>query len=142
MENTYEQMAEKLKQAGIRASHHRVRVLDYLINHPCHPTVDQIFQALYEDIPSLSRTTVYNTLSTFKEVGLVRELTIEEHESRYDIMTENHGHFKCESCGRICNFAMDLDSWIPEELRSYQINQKDAYFKGICPDCLTKEKTP
>lgn len=106
----------------------------------CHPTVDRIYLALHDEIPSLSRTTVYNTLSAFIKAGLVRELSIDDHEARYDIMTENHGHFKCESCGAIFNFALDMDSWVPKELNDFKIRDKNTYFKGICASCLSRTK--
>ena len=57
-------------------------------------TVDQIFTELHKNISTLSKTTVYNTLRVLVEAGLVRVITIEDNETRYDINIENHGHFK------------------------------------------------
>ena len=65
-------------------------------------------------------------------------ITIEDHETRYDIMMENHGHFKCESCGNIYNFAIPIDDIAVNDLNGFQINYKGVYFKGICPRCLEK----
>ena len=110
------------------------------MQNPCHPTVDRIYLALHDEIPSLSRTTVYNTLSAFLKAGLVRELAIDDHEARYDILTEDHGHFKCESCGTIYNFALDIYSWTPKELENFHIRDKNTYFKGICANCLSQSK--
>ena len=109
--------------------------MEYLINNRSHPTVDQIFSALHDDIPSLSRTTIYNTLSMFEKVNLVRVLTIEDNEARYDIAIDNHGHFKCEYCGMIYNFEIDIDSLTVKDLHNFKINDKNVYFKGICPKC-------
>lgn len=135
MEPTFAEIASALTRKNIRASHQRVKVLEYLMKNRCHPTVDQIFSALHDGIPSLSKTTIYNTLSTFLKANLVRVLTIEDTEVRYDIMIENHGHFKCESCGTIYNFDIDIDSMTFKDLNNFKIHDKNVYFKGICPKC-------
>ena len=61
--------------------------------------MEQIYTVLHKEIPTLSKTTVYNTLNTLIDAGLVKLITIDENETRYDIDTTTHGHFKCESCG-------------------------------------------
>lgn len=138
MEPSFTEIAAELARKNIRSSHQRIKVLEYLIKNRCHPTADQIYNALHQEIPSLSRTTIYNTLSTFQEANLVRVITIEDNEVRYDIMIENHGHFKCESCGTIYNFTVDVDSLTSKDLNNFQIKDKNVYFKGICPRCLSK----
>lgn len=100
-------------------------------------TVDRIFTDLQKDIPTLSKTTVYNTLWILVEAGLVRVITIEDNETRYDIEVENHGHFKCESCGTIYDFRIDINSLNPGDLNNFKISDKNVYFKGICPRCLS-----
>jgi len=71
------------------------------------------------------------------EDGLARVITIEDKETRYDIVTENHGHFKCESCGTIFDFPIDIDSLISGDLSKFKINNINVYFKGLCPRCLS-----
>ena len=136
MKPTFEELSNELKKKKIRLSHQRLKVLEYLTLNRCHPTVDQIYVDLQKEVPTLSKTTIYNTLSTLVESGLVRVVTIEDNETRYDIEIENHGHFKCESCGTIFNFNIEIESLPTEELNSFKINDKNVYFKGICPRCL------
>ncbi|MDD4422900.1 MAG: transcriptional repressor [Eubacteriales bacterium] len=116
-------------------SHQRLRILEYLTQNRCHPNAEQIFTALHKDIPTLSKTTIYNTLRVLVEAGLVRIITIEDNEVRYDINTDDHGHFKCESCGKIYDFNIDMSSLVSEDLVDFKINDKNVYFKGICPGC-------
>jgi len=66
----------------------------------------------------------------------VRVINIEDNETRYDIVLENHGHFKCESCGSISNFSIDVDLLKSDDLQHFKIHDKNVYFKGICPGCL------
>jgi len=139
MNPSFEGLKIEIKQKGINLSHQRLKVLEYLYQNQCHPTVDQIFIDLHKDMPTLSKTTVYNTLRILVGAGLVRVITIEDNETRYDIIVENHGHFKCESCGTIYNFRFNVDLLVSEDLNSFKIDDKNVYFKGICPSCLSNE---
>lgn len=138
MKITFEDLLKELKNKNIRLSHQRLKVLEYVANHRCHPTVEQIYTDLHKEIPTLSKTTVYNTLSTLIKAGLVKLITIEDNETRYDIVTKNHGHFKCEYCGTIYDFEINIDSFDSKDLNGFKINDKNVYFKGICPKCTNQ----
>ncbi|NCA99291.1 MAG: transcriptional repressor [Clostridia bacterium] len=140
MKPSFEDLKSELKRQRIGLSVQRLKILAYLAEHLDHPTVDQIYTALITEIPSLSKTTVYNTLSVLQDAGLVRPLQIDEHETRYDIEIETHGHFKCASCGTIYNFSLDPNVMQKIDLPAFQIMDKTVYFKGICPDCLSNKK--
>jgi len=140
MKPSFDQLKEELRLRNIYLSHQRLKVLDYLTLNQCHPTVDQIFTDLQKEIPTLSKTTVYNTLRILVEAGFVRIITIEDNETRYDIEIETHGHFKCESCGTIYNFEIDINSLASRDLINFKINDKNVYFKGVCPRCLSNIK--
>lgn len=135
MQQEYKNIKEELVKRQIKPSHQRIKVLEYLQQHRCHPTVDQIYQALKQEIPTLSKATIYNTLKAFEEVQLVRTITIEDSEGRYDINTDHHGHFKCQFCDKIYDFRIDIDLDEIEDLKGFDIIEKDINFKGICPRC-------
>lgn len=136
MNLSHKDLSNKLSGHNIRPSFQRIKVLEYLILNQCHPTVEQIFNELQSAIPTLSKTTIYNTLNKFAKARLVKVLNIEDKEARYDIITKPHGHFKCDKCGTIHNFNVDIDATAAEELNSYKITDRSVYFKGICPECL------
>lgn len=136
--DTLDDLKNKLKEKNIRLSHQRLKILEYLYNNRTHPTVEEIYNDLYEEIPTLSKTTIYNTLNTLVDINLIKALNIESNETRYDISTDNHGHFKCESCGKIFDFDINFDSLSIGKLEKFKIRKKDIYFKGICPTCVGK----
>ena len=141
MKLTFAELSTELVKKNLRPSHHRIKILEYLLDKQGHPSVDQIFNDLHKEIPTLSKSTVYNTLNLFITARLVRMLTIEENETRYDLIVDKHGHFKCESCGTIYDFKINIDDFIADELSDFQINDQDVYFKGICPSCLSNKNT-
>lgn len=137
---TLEQLKKTLQERNINLSHQRLKVLEYLTSHNTHPSTEEIYEALHQEITTLSKSTVYNTLKVLVEAGVVRELMIENNEARYDIITDFHGHFKCEQCGKIYNFDVKLDDMAYSGLRNFLIRQKDVYFKGVCPDCPSNKR--
>jgi Fe2+ or Zn2+ uptake regulation protein len=100
-----------------------------------HPTVDQIYRSLLQTLPGLSRTSVYNTIGVLESAGLVRPLTMDGSEMRYDACTENHAHFKCEECGTIFDINMDFTDYSFNDLVGFTIRHFDPLFWGLCPHC-------
>lgn len=127
-----------LTEKHIRPSRYRLKILAFLRNNRCHPTVERIYAELKPDNPALSKTTVYNTLNTFLNAGIVRAISIEEDEIRYDIVIADHGHFKCDACGAIFNFSINPDLLMSQELAGFKVHDRNVYFKGVCPQCLSK----
>ena len=137
MEATRDNVAQYLLENNIKPSYQRIKVLEYLLDKRNHPTVEQIYHDLVQQIPTISKTTVYNSLYLFMEQGLVRQLNIDDNKTRYDATISSHGHFKCELCGHIADFPLQVDQIeVNGVLKEYKINEKEVYYKGICPNCL------
>ncbi|MDR0852458.1 MAG: transcriptional repressor [Clostridiales Family XIII bacterium] len=138
---TNESVIEELRRAEVRPSTSRIHVLKYLLAERNHPTIDQIYRDLLEILPGLSRTSVYNTVSTLSHAGLVRPLSLEGSEMRYDAFTEDHGHFKCEACGKIFDIDADISGATAKGLDGFTVNRRDLFLWGLCPDCAKHAKT-
>lgn len=125
--------AEFLSNHNIRPSLIRVMIFDFLKENRTHPTVDEIYTALHPAAPTLSKTTVYNTLKTFVKAGITKLVTIEEQQSRFDGCTDIHGHFICNECGKVFDFDTDMPA--VDGLEDFEITTHDVYCGGICKDC-------
>lgn len=132
--------SELLENKGIRPSYQRIRVLGFMQQAKGHPTVDDIYNNLTSEIPSLSRTTVYNTLHTLVNAGLVRVVNIDREETRYETNLHDHGHFRCTKCGAITDFKLYIDLIPTEGLDRYQIEEKNVYYQGLCPECIKRRE--
>lgn len=129
-------ISNQLIKNNIKPSYARIKIMEYLIHQKNHPNVDEIYTELVKDIPTLSKTTVYNTLNLFSEAGLIKVITIEENEVRFDADTSEHGHFKCENCNKIYDFFVQIEGIEISGLENFKIRQKDIFFKGICAKCI------
>lgn len=126
---------EEFKKHGIKTSYQRIKIFNYLYGSHSHPSVDEIYTHLCDEIPTLSKTTVYNNLSMFIEKGLAREVKIEKNESRYELNIGPHGHFKCISCGSIIDFEAEFLKSDLDCLDGFDVESKSLYYTGICPKC-------
>lgn len=126
---------EKLSQKNIRPSLQRMAVYGFLLDNPIHPTVDVIYQALHPEIPTLSKTTVYNTLKQLVDGGLVQTVTIEDGELRFDADISNHLHFKCTQCGEVFDIFKDFS--LPENIlpEGFSISKMQTNLWGKCKNC-------
>jgi len=129
-----------LQAHGIRPSYQRIKIYEYLIEHKNHPTADMIYQELHSDIPTLSKTTVYNTLKLFYSVNVVQKIMIEEHETRFDADTSIHGHFKCLSCGKVFDFPVQKDALVYGVSEGFIIQNEQIYCTGYCPGCSPTDR--
>ena len=133
-----EKLSKYLEKEGIHPSYHRLKILEYLMSHRTHPTVDMIHKTLSKEIPTLSKTTVYNTLKLFVSKGIVQELTIEEKEVRYDADIKPHAHFKCIECGGVYDIALESPIFDTEAIEGHKVIECHVYLKGVCKDCVKK----
>ena len=92
---TRAELKNELTEAGIRPSVQRLAIYEYVKNSRMHPTAETVYEALREDLGSLSLTTVYSTLKLFVDAGLVLMLHVDENFLRYDGDTSVHAHFNC-----------------------------------------------
>ena len=109
---------------NIKPSVQRIAIMDYLLAHKTHPCIDEIYMALCDDIPTLSKTTVYNTLKLF------------------DSETSLHAHFLCKKCGKIYDLPFSGETKQVEriDMNGFFIEEIHQYYKGVCPACAAKEQ--
>lgn len=133
---------DNLTAHGIKPSLQRMAIMQYLQEHPAHPNADTIYQALVGQIPTLSKTTVYNTLRLLVEQGAAKMLTIDEHNVCFDGQTRTHGHFLCRRCGRVFDVeaAKAIEEGESAVPAGFSIETTDLYFKGVCGECASRSR--
>ncbi|OFY96063.1 MAG: transcriptional repressor [Bacteroidetes bacterium RIFCSPLOWO2_12_FULL_31_6] len=123
---------------NIKPSIQRIKIFEYLYNNKIHPTVDNIYTGLVNEIPTLSKTTVYNTLKLFIDNKIATTVTIEDNEVRYDAFLEEHAHFKCDECGSIYDVEIEVKDLKFKKLGDFKVDKTNIYLNGKCKKCLTK----
>lgn len=132
---------DHLLKHNIKPSMQRIAIMEYLLQHRTHPSADEIYTALSPEMPTLSKTTVYNTLKLFAEQGASLMLTIDERNVNFDADTSTHPHFLCKNCGRIYDLPTStaMKHVEAQEMDGHQLTEVHYYYKGICRNCLNKQ---
>ena len=92
-----------LGTAGLRPTRQRVALAGLLVgdgNHR-HVTAESLFTNVQSMGESVSLATVYNTLRTFCDAGLIQEITVDGSKSYFDTNTHDHPHFYWEDEHRL-----------------------------------------
>lgn len=130
----------KWKEGGFKLTPQRMAIMDYLEGNKEHPTAGRIYEDLKPNYPSMSMATVYNTLRTMAELGLVQLLRLDkEQEARYDPNTGAHHHFFCRRCEAIIDLPQkgSLSSFKEFAKRSkHRVERASLTLTGVCASCL------
>ena len=96
-----------LRRLGLRSTPQRLAIVREVFSRN-HPTVGEIYDSVRIGFPTIGLQTVYNTLHTLAERGLVTELPFSS-ATRFDTNMGAHANLICRNCGRIddAEFASD-----------------------------------
>jgi Fe2+ or Zn2+ uptake regulation protein len=123
---------------GLRVTNQRLLVLQVIQQGRGHLDADEIYRRAREKNPRLSLSTVYRTLQTFKKLGLIEELHIDEGHHHYEKRSTRHHHLVCLGCGRVVEFqypSADLIRKNVREARDFEITSSEIRMTGYCPKC-------
>lgn len=147
MANLQDQLKEasaRLRARGYRLTPQRIAVLKVLLSERGHPTAEEVYRKVQQDLPTTSLATIYKTLALLADLGEVLEVDLGDGCSRYDAwQTRPHPHLVCVACERI----MDLDE-MPLEAPRDEVARRTGYrilahrldFFGVCPQCQQEGK--
>lgn len=133
------QLIDKLKNRGIKPTAMRLLVLEYLVEKDEAVNLSDVENHFSHS----DRTTLYRTLKTFEENGLVHEIHDLSGSAKYALCADDcsctypedlHVHFYCNSCKNTYCFPEQSVPKIdlPE---NYQPVSGNFVINGICPAC-------
>jgi Fur family peroxide stress response transcriptional regulator len=139
MEST--QHIEILRQAHLRPTPQRLAIVaEVLLRH--HPTVAEVYDSVRREFPTIGLATVYNTLRSMTERGLVRELPF-NNATRFDVNLTPHANLVCTRCGAIedseaCDdLLMQLQQRIAVTGAGFAPESQRVDVYGICAKCAS-----
>lgn len=129
-------ITNKLRAVALKSTFQREKILEYISSRKEHPTVDRIYKHMIKICPSISKTTVYNTVKSLDKAGLIKAVKFcGKDEYIYDGDTSVHYHFVCNKCGKIFDLNLDCKNIIKKEIDGHKIESICSYFSGICKEC-------
>lgn len=128
-----------LRAHRLRLTPQRLAIARALQAAQGHPTVQEVHAAVGVHFPTMSLTTVYNTLRSLVAAGVISELPF-AHGVRYDSDPTPHVNLVCSECGRILD-AHEYDhllrrlSVAVSHRGDFSIEGQRFDFYGQCDDC-------
>lgn len=123
-----------------KRSRQREAILSELCGRTDHPTAEELYLSLKEEMPNLSLGTVYRNLSLLSEEGTIRKLSCGGAD-HFDGNTAQHYHFLCNRCGRLYDLPMPVFEELDREAQKYLpclVDYHRLTFYGICQSCMEK----
>ena len=135
---------ETLKDAGLKVTHPRTKILDVLQSNPdMHLSADEIHNKLVDHNESIGLATVYRVLTQLELAGLIQKNQFSDNQSSYEIKKQHHDHLICTKCGKIIEFMNDDLEMLQEKISDKNQFRLDSHVMtlfGVCRDGNCQEK--
>lgn len=135
---------ETFRAAGLKMTHQRMIIYREILAAGDHPSVETLFARVRAKIPSISIDTVYRTLATLGEYGIITRIQTSAGHARFETESAAHHHLLCTRCQRLTDFTWkSFDGMsLPPEMDGWgKILGKKLVIEGVCRACLEKEET-
>lgn len=130
--------AETLRGQGLQVTAQRLAVLRAVSAQP-HCTADEAMRSAREEIGTISRQSVYDTLTLLVDSGILRRIQPIGSPARYeDRVGDNHHHVVCRDCGVLVDVDCAVGSapcLTPSDSAQYDIDEAEVVYWGRCPAC-------
>ena len=126
-------LSQLLAGTGVRSTPQREIVYSVLTSKRDHPTADELFARVKNQMPNISLATVYNCLDTLVQCKLVRLVNVERGATRYCPNLHPHAHFFNEATGETIDIEIpaevlaQVSSALPSHLKAKSV---DILFRG------------
>lgn len=125
-------------KAGVKLTHQRLEIFREVASSLEHPDAEAVFRAVQHRMPTVSLDTVYRTLWTLSELGVISALGPRRESVRFDANLEQHHHYVCMRCGLTRDFESDDFNTlaIPDSVQLIgSIVATRVEVRGLCSRC-------
>jgi len=105
-------------------------------NRPLLP--EEIQRLALKTVPSVGIATVYRSLKTLAEDGLVRSVEIPGQPPRYEGTDKgHHHHFQCQSCRSVFDLPKCVDGLKKLAPKGFRVTDHEIILYGVCKNCAS-----
>lgn len=135
-------LEEALRKDGLRLTHQRLEIFREISEAEDHPSAEMIYKRVRMRVPTISLDTVYRSLATFEEYGLIARIQVFDDHGRFDADLNPHHHLVCNRCRRVVDFRWSIfeDVDLPSQTEEWgRVFDKNVVLRGVCRSCLKGE---
>jgi len=130
---------EACRERGLKMTPQRLEIFRELASTLWHPSVEDVHQRIRTRLPNVSLDTVYRTLATLQEHGIINRVEALDDRARYDANLTRHHHFVCTRCQKVEDVVWPALDSVPLPDGAAHLGDIDrvyAEIRGICRSCL------
>jgi Fur family transcriptional regulator, ferric uptake regulator len=135
---TVDEVVDKLVGAGGRRTAARYAIVRTVLDAKGHVTADEVAATVQRSFPSINISTVYRTLDTLEELGVVDHVHLGHGRAVYHLADEDHQHLVCERCERVEEIPTSklrpLESMVEKDY-GFEIDRRHFAIVGVCKRC-------
>lgn len=141
IEDKIKQLKDICKAKGMRVTPQRIAIFKEVAKSKQHPDVETIYNAVKPQMPNVSMDTIYRTLTSLEELGMIFRVDNQLPKARFDADKTPHYHFLCVSCNEVYdifpkNDCLDLIS--ADVANIGEVKDINIQIRGVCKHCLSK----
>jgi Fe2+ or Zn2+ uptake regulation protein len=134
-----ERILARLKDDGGRITAPRVEIVKILLTSDAHLSADDIAAAVQAAHPSVATSTVYRTLETLEQLGIIDHTHVAHGPAHYHLADRPaHQHLACTECGAIIEAPASLLDAVAERVRAdhgFELEPRHSALMGRCRSC-------
>ena len=131
-----------LRASGQKVTPQRLLILSCARHAGGHITAPQIIESVRAAYPYIDASTVYRTLSSARDLGLVSEMRIGGGDSLFEWIGGNrHHHLVCRICGTVASLDehhLDELTQTVQRVSGFRADFDHLAIYGICKNCLAQ----
>jgi Fe2+ or Zn2+ uptake regulation protein len=137
-----EELTQIFRARGLKITPQRQSIFRVLHGSTVHPTAEAVFDAVRDEMPTISLRTVYQTLNDLAAMGEIHAIDLGTGSVRFDTNTGRHHHLVCEGCGRVQDVEVDFPGVAAPNAAAlgFTVDTTEIVFRGRCRDCTEAQQ--
>jgi Fur family ferric uptake transcriptional regulator len=143
MKEALKRFSEYIVANGLKLTPQRRLIVDVFLKQDGHLSMEELYDKVRKEYPTVGQATVYRTLKLFCKSGLAKEVYFGDSMARYEktFDTPHHDHLICIGCGKQVEFVDEKIEKLQEALaerKGFLLTSHHMYLYGVCPSCRKK----
>ncbi len=141
VEEKIEALKKTCQEQGLRVTQQRISIFKTVAKSCEHPDAETVYAAVKKEMPNISFDTVYRTLASLEELGMIFRVDNMLPKARFDADIRPHHHFICTNCNEVYDIVVGPEEELKIPKNAYNIGEiKDSnlQIRGVCNKCKQK----
>ncbi len=137
----YDAIVADIRLRAGRITEARSAIITTLLGSNGHVTAEELAAQIHRQLPDVHLSTVYRTLDTLEEIGVVEHVHLGHGRAVYHLADEFHHHLVCDNCDKVVEVPDSVFNDVGVTLAAtYGFTIRPHHFAvaGLCRVCSAR----